>query len=45
MSKQEEQKIYIMSEVTVPGAEYGLGAAQEVCTKCGKLKKECECKK
>lgn len=35
----EKEKVYIMNEVVIPGAEYGVQSAEEVCTKCGTLKK------
>lgn len=41
----ENDKIYIMNEICIPGMEYGVKTAEEICTKCGKLKKNCECDK
>lgn len=38
------EKVYIMNEVAIPGIEFGVKADEEVCVKCGKLKKTCVCK-
>lgn len=40
-----DEKVYIMNEVSIPGMEFGIETAEEICTKCGELKKNCECKK
>lgn len=45
MMENKDEKIYIMSEVSVPGMEFGVSTAEEVCTKCGQTKKDCTCKK
>lgn len=44
-NNEQDPKLYIMSEVTMPGAEYGIGAQEEVCKNCCNLKKDCTCDK
>ena len=43
----KEDKVVILNEVCVPGMENGIhdGTMEEICTKCGNLKKDCTCEK
>lgn len=43
---KENEKMVILNEVCVPGmGKFNDGTLEEICTKCGELKKDCKCNK
>lgn len=42
--KENNNDLYMISEVCIPGFDSGDMTAVQICNKCRKTKKECKCK-